>query len=210
MPPNTMRDWFSRLLAVRFSTADLAAIAEVPLARLTGRLKQQSLPLLFPPLPIGSGNRRAFTIREAYALRLVEAFMSAGLTAQDADAAVSDVMETVPPFLLPYVPEWPEQWRGRDMAVPTLIYAMRYTAEGAGWATTFAAPDEPLSAAMSFMPKPRGGTFLARTSREPVGSPMAVVVVNLTRELVAADRLIAECRPELSPVPADMEADADE
>jgi hypothetical protein len=35
------------------------------------------------------------------------------------------------------------------------------------------------------------------------------VVVNLTRELVAADRLMADCRPELAPLPVELEVDPD-
>lgn len=191
-----------RLAAERFSTAEAALASGTTLATFAQRIKEGRMPMM--ARRTGTGNRRLFTLTDVYAARLCEALSrGAGLALGDAKAVVAEASEelrAIPAPLDLWPPEWPETWRRRDAGRPVLLLVVRYLQ---GWRTTFAAPGETIESVVARLPKPPGRSFLpisapAADVEADETEPMALVLLNLTRELRAVDRALLACRPDLA------------
>lgn len=190
----------NRLSRETFSTAEAALASGTPVNRFAQRLTEGRFRFL--AAASGTGSRRAFTLRDIYFLRLCQALAAdVGMGLPDAQAVVADaameLLDIRPPADR-WPPEWPESWRSRDVARPVLLLASRYLD---GWRTTTAAPGEEIADAVHRLPKPPGRRFLASGGDDADdAAPMALVLLNLTRELRAVDRVLLTLRPEIEGV----------
>jgi len=183
-------------------------------------MKEGRLPQFAPspgPTVIGAGARRTFGLTEVYVLRLVEALATgAGLDVSSATAIVDDLrgvelvkqarnvsdVEPIPVAAtfegrVGWAPQtWPEEWRHRDLSDPYFRVAKRTAA--LGWRAHLARQGEALADVLFRLPRPEAEdvTMSAATladceAADVAIAPAGVVLINMTRELVAVDAALA-------------------
>ena len=189
-PPDELK-----ILALeRFGTAETAAAAGVPVNRFAQRIKEGRVPILGPRAP-GSGNRRQFQLLDVYLARLQQLAADAGGDLVEASALAKAIVEqtTHGEFTHPagrWPADWPADWRNRDLSNPVLLAAARYPF---GWKVARLGNDDVI-AELRRLPQNTDGAL--PSPDDDIGGPASVRIINLTRELVAVDRVLLACRLE--------------
>jgi hypothetical protein len=216
-------DLTKRLSLLTYTTKETALAAGIAPAKLQQRIKENRLPDLARP-GVGSGNRRGFGLLDIYVLRLMEALTGGlGVPLADAMAIIDDIrgvnvvneQNRLPPLsgvnpLGPleadlsgrnyYPPFWPAEWQNRDITKPIFLIATHVLSHsqtgGPGWATVWARDHVALYDALNALPHPPRESLLRMSLDDGTPRPVAALVVNVTRELVAVDNALAIIRPQ--------------
>jgi hypothetical protein len=193
-----------RLALERWSTAEVALAAGMPLPRLQQRIKEGRLRTIGPKNP-GTGGRRSFTLLEVYQVRLLEVLAAgAGLHTDAAWEVLSDISRDFADLgkagssVAFWPARWSDQWRTRDIQKSVFVVAKRAVG---GWRAEAVDGDSSIVDALATLPNPREFNLLPREGSYPGDEdtqpiPCCAIVINMTRELLAVDRILASLRPE--------------
>lgn len=202
-------DPLHRLVLLTFTTREAAMAVGIPPDTLQQRIKQGRIALIARP-GVGTGNRRGFSVADIYRLRLMEALTAdTGLSLTAAGMLVSllrysDVTHPGDSLHLDgdtwHPQTWAPEWRNRSLASPFYLLARRLLAPGygdtEGWRVAVAGGDRPLEDALRTLPSPPRESFIEASLDEGRPRVAAAIVVNMTRELLIVDRVLAMLRPD--------------
>ncbi len=195
------------LSGLRFSTVETAAAVGTPVPRLAQRIKEGRVPQFAAHArhaTPGRGRQRSFSLVEVYALRVVEELSGGdgGIDVASATAILDRLRGAhvlrVPEFehLMGWHPQtWPAEWLVRDLAAP--VYVAAALVPTLGWRASYANPGDSLTDVLNRFdgrPEWRLAPLDARAQEAVDGAPMPparMVLVNLTRALVAVDAALS-------------------